>query len=68
MERDDNDEGAVNVPSDELAMAARFLRSGEPVRYALPGRRVALCMTLHDVATAQRGKVPSSAVRLDRPR
>lgn len=66
MERDDDT--PPNLPGAELDMAARFFRSGEPVRYALPGRRVVLCMSLDDVATAQRGKVPPSAVRLDRPR
>ena len=66
MAQADTDGAPTDVRAAEIDHAAERLRAGEVVRVALPGRGVALCTTLDDVKTAQRGKIPARAVRLDR--
>lgn len=56
----------ADLDAAELDAAAQGLREGG-VRVVV-GHRVVLCDTLDDVKSAQRGRLPTGAVRLDRGR
>ena len=64
--RADHDGAPPDLDAAELDEAAAALRDGAAVRVALPGARIALCVSLDEVRLAQRGRIAPDAVRLDR--
>jgi hypothetical protein len=64
-DRSDFDGSPPDVAAAERDEAARTLGSGDAVRLSAAGR-IVLCWSLSDVETAQRGRIPRSARRLDR--
>ena len=58
--------GPSDLTAAEREAAREALDDGAVVRIALPDGRLALCTTMDDVKAAQRGKIPATAVRLDR--
>ena len=58
-------DGPTDVAAAELAHARECLDRGDVVRVAIPRVGVVLCTTLADVRSAQAGKIPRTARRLD---
>lgn len=66
VHRPDFDGTPTDICAAELDAAAEDLQEGG-VRVAV-GSRLVLCTSLDDVKTAQQGRLPRGAVRLDRGR